>query len=167
MFKKLNLNFHDINLDNLIGIQQLKNNYRTFLQFDIKDHTYLDSLINSKIKFKINPDYINITKITLPGAPPHTDLWKTALNIYITAYNDKTYFWKNLSEENLKTETSANFYSNNIELTETFTANTGDCYLINTHSIHSVEVKKSPRYILRFAWMNHTFHEIENSIILL
>lgn len=167
MFKKLNLNFYNINVDNLIGDRQTKYLYKTFFEFDIKNQMYLESLITSKIKFEINPTYINITKITAPGSPPHTDLWKTALNIYITACNDKTYFWKNLSEENLQTRTNTNFYSNNIELTETFTANSGDCYLINTHLIHSVEVKKFPRYILRFAWMNHTFYEIENSIILL
>lgn len=98
MFKKINIDFSKINIDSFKG-KQKNNSYHNFHEFDIKDQTQLELLIKSKIKFKINPDNINITKITCPGAGPHTDLWKTALNIYITAGSDKTYFWKKFDEK--------------------------------------------------------------------
>ncbi len=166
MFKKLNLNFDNINLDNLLGNQLTKYNYTRFFEYDIKDHDYLNSLIYSKIKFKIEPNYINVTKILSPGAGTHTDSWKTALNIYITAGDDKTYFWKHTSEGRLRTETGNTIAYNdkNMELIGTFTANKGDCYLFDTHTAHSVEVKNQSRYILRFAWIKNTFQEIENNI---
>ena len=166
MFKKLNINFDNITINDFIG-KQKTNSYVSFYEFDIKDQSNLDSLIKSKIKFNISPDSFNITKIDYPGSSPHTDLWQTALNIYITAGNDKTYFWKKRDNSRLITNTNTNFYYKNIQLAGMFIANKGDCYLLNTHVIHSVEVKQSSRYILRFYWMNYNFEEVESSIILI
>jgi hypothetical protein len=169
MFKKLNLNFDNIDLNNLLGNQQTKYNYTSFFEFDVKDQDYLNSLIYSKIKFNIEPTYINVTKIIPPGTPQHTDFWKTALNIYITVGDDKTYFWKYTSEGYLKKETgNTKFYHDkNMELIGSFTANKGDCYLFDTHTAHSVEVKNQSRYILRFVWVKNTFQEVENSIVII
>jgi len=168
MFKKLNINFDNINLDNLVGNQETMP-YRKFLQYEIKDHDYLNSLIYSKIKFNIKPDYINVTKILPPGTSPHTDSWKTALNIYITVGDDKTYFWKHTTEGCLRIDTHETMLYNdkNMILIGSFTANKGDCYLFDTHTAHSVEVKNESRYILRFAWKKKTFREVENSIVIM
>lgn len=169
MFKKLNINFDNIDLNNLVGNQLTKYTYSKFFQYDIKDHNYLNSVIYSKIKFNIKPDYINVAKIITPGAGKHTDSWKTALNIYITVGDDKTYFWKHTTEGCLRIETdeTISYNDKHMELIGSFTANKGDCYLFDTHTAHSVEVKNESRHILRFVWVKNTFQEIENSIVII
>lgn len=166
MFKKFDVNFDNINLNNLLG-SFVGNSYSRFGQYNIKNHNYLNSLINSKIKFKIEPDHIHVIKILPPGISPHTDASNSSLIIYITAGNDKTYFYKNPYEEGLRTEiygTRSYHGKKNMEVIGSFTANEGDCYLIDTHTAHSVEVKNQARYLLRFVWVKNTFQEIENNI---
>lgn len=162
MFKKLDVTFTDINVSNLKGNEKFR--MLTFSEYNILEKNYLISIVNEKLEFKIKPDAANITIISPPGITPHKDVWMTALNIYISVGDDRTYFWEqDLSKPGYKN--GPTFYGKT-EPINSFKSNVGDCYLFNTHQIHSVDIKKEngDRYILRLIWYNHSFNEVLNSI---
>lgn len=164
MFKKINVSFSDIDVKTLRG--ELHFNLGSFFEYKIKNNEYLISVVKDKIKFNIRPDEANLTMIVPPGATPHKDFWPTALNIYVTAGNDVTYYWEQDVNESGEYKNGPSFYKKDMQPLGTFVANKGECYLLNTHMVHSVDIsnKSGPRYILRFVWYKHSFDEVLNSI---
>lgn len=167
MFKKLNLSLTNIDLNELVGDH--RSGYPRFDEYKIKNKDYLNSLIKDKIEFTIPPYGANITKISAPGAGSHTDYWTTALNVYLSAGNDKTYFWENNESATFIEEKGPSYFARKMKPIGSFVAKTGDLYLLNTHVVHSVKMKKTsdPRYILRFIWVTEPFDNVANSIRIL
>jgi len=167
MFEKINLKLPNISILKLQG--ELISEYNgKFLEYDIKDVNYLTSFLENIIYFNIKPDNINITKIIGSGAPPHTDVWPTALNYYLMVCGDDTTIFFNKKNEN-KTPIIGDLYSyslNDLDQSGTFNAKTDDCYLLNTHQPHCVKsnIETNFRIILRFIWYQKLFKEISNSI---
>ena len=167
MFEKINLKLSDANILKLQG--ELISEYNgKFLEYGIGDINYLTTLLENKIYFDIKPDNINITKIIGSGAPPHTDVWSTALNYYlIVSGDDTTIFFNKINEnKNLIVGGLYSYSLNDLYQSGTFNAKTDDCYLLNTHQPHCVEstVETNFRIILRFIWYQKSFKEISNSI---
>lgn len=166
MYKKLDLDFGAIDLSLIKG--DPNNSYgKTFIEHPVKHLEYVLDIIRPKIKFNIRPNRINITDIISPGADPHCDHWPVALNYYFDADgNDTTYFYK-LKNENEYQHREVKIYNkNDLQVVDSFIANRGDCYLLNTHAPHAVYMatENSVRTMLRFTWFNQTFDDVLNSI---
>jgi hypothetical protein len=168
MFKKLNATLN-------IDVDYVKGNLShsvapVFYEFSIKNKDYIYKILEKKFNFKIKPLLINLTEIHNPGVIPHCDKWNVALNCYLNAGEETTFFWK---EKNSKISYLKNLHGtlmysiDNLEKIKSFVAKKGDCFLINTHQIHSVEVIDTPRIILRFIWFEQDFEKILNSIEIL
>ncbi len=168
MFKKLNAKFN-IDVDYIKG-DLSRSIPPVFYEFSIKNKDYLSKILEEKINFKIKPLLINLTEIHSPGVIPHCDKWNVALNCYLNAGGEKTIFWK---EKNSKIDCLKNLHGtlmysiDNLEKIKSFVADQSNCFLINTHQIHSVEVIDTPRIILRFIWFKQDFEKILNSIEIL
>lgn len=169
MFKKLELPLTDLDLTRLKG--PLTGQYGpTFFEYSIADKAYLKNIITSRIKFHIVPKTVLVTTITSPGAFAHTDRWRTALNYYFDAGQDTTYFYR---EKNLDSGSAVReikiYDHDNLEVLGTFTANQGESYLLDTHTIHSVSVDQSrgSRTMLRFTWEHDSFTTVLDSIELI
>ena len=168
LYKKLDLHFHDIDMEMLRGENVFKKG--PFEEYRIKDFDYLFTYLKDKIEFLTKPDIVNITEIHMPGAIPHSDTWPSALNVYLNVGNDITYFWKEVTDDPEYEREMVNelkFYQNSkLELIDSFVANINECYLLNTHEIHSVEVKSVSgfRRILRMGWKYIPFSEIHKHI---
>lgn len=165
MFKKIELSFENLDLLNHKG--EVSFVAGKFREFTILEREKLIEKIESIITFKIKPDIVNITEITYPGAGPHTDTWPVALNLYLTASDDITYFWeqhKNASLPNYGTV--GRFNEEHLSIAGSFIASRGESYLLNTKAIHSVKLVKenSSRVMLRFAWKYFSFDEVLDSI---
>jgi len=157
-FKHLPIRFDPIDLERICG--EHLTGYLRFDEYAIKDRPYLYSLVEGKIKFGVRPTRANITCIQAPGAVTHTDLWPSALNVYITAGEDLTYFWPP-QEPARRDEFGPAYYAQAQAPIASFQASAGDVYLLNTHIPHSVEMKwtSKPRYMLRFIWETLTFEQ--------
>ena len=166
MYKKLNLDFSELDLLLIKG--NPNNSYgKTFIEHPVKHLEYVLNIIRSKIKFNIRPNRINITDIVFPGADPHCDHWPVALNYYFDADgHDTTYFYK-LKNENEYQHREVKIYNkNDLQIIDSFVANRGDCYLLNTHIPHAVYMatENPNRTMLRFTWFDKTFDDVLNSI---
>jgi hypothetical protein len=170
MFKKLNVSFPELEYIKLKGELAVK--YTTLSEFLILDQDYLFDILNKKIKFSIRPN-ANLSEITYPGIIPHTDKWPTVMNFYLDAENDETLFWKEIvspstdvsNPKDTKIEKKA-YRDLPLEKTGSFIATTGDCYLLNVHSIHSLKINtaNTTRKILRLYWNDLSFDEVLQSI---
>ena len=158
MFTKLNL---ELKVEPIKLVQILNN--PTFSEFILRNRNEVLESLN----FKIKPQIVNITEIVYPGSKPHTDSWLTSINFYLEASNDETCFW----EENIVTDTIGKstpiaYNINNLHKVGSFVAGQNECYLLNVHKIHSVNMSTvgSKRSILRLGWKSHSFDEILDSI---
>ena len=169
MFKKIELKLFDIDVTKLKGIPVL--DQVTFKEYRILNRPYLMQYLSTRVKFHVTPDIINITEIESPGAGPHIDAWPVALNYYLNAGQDVTNFWEEIDESAITASNTFTLFQDaaNLKLKSVATYNTGDCILLNTHSIHSIGVTADaqPRSMLRFSWKNAQYDEILNSIELL
>jgi hypothetical protein len=167
MFQKINIDFSDINLNNFRG--SCENVYgETFKVYSVKNLEHLYKKINEKIKFKIKPTRINITDIHGPGVDPHTDVWPVSLNFYFTANsnNEVTTFFKKANNNFVSIGNVKKFKEEDLIPIDTFIANEGDCYLLNTFIPHNVKMKnvQDVRTILRFVWFDHSFQQVLDGI---
>jgi hypothetical protein len=169
MFQKLNLSLSEIDIANIKGASEYDS--PTFKQFSISDKQYLIDLLSSKIRFAVPPHEANITEILYPGVRPHTDSWPTAINFYLNSSNDETCFWEEINSTDVTKKTGPTPFNNfeNLKNIGSFTANTGDCYLLNVGSIHSVKmnIPNTKRQILRLSWYKFNFNQILHSFKIL
>jgi hypothetical protein len=174
MFKKLDIKLPTVYLNFLQGpganVGDLSTEFREYL---IKDSAYLNYLFRDRIKFNILPNRSNVTIIEKNGAlDPHTDVWATALNFYLDITGSEvTKFYANPSNHKIIVEEVPGlfFYDTNL-LTEigNFTAQTHDCYLLDTHVPHSVSNDNNgSRTILRLIWQDHSFQTVLDNIEIL
>lgn len=168
MFKKLNLQPLDLTLDDLIlekeGVDEIN-----FKEFKIKNKDLLNEKLSQILVFKIPPTTVNVTTITAPGTRAHRDQWPVALNFYLTIGDERTWIWKIKNGINASVAYNEHvniFKYDDLEKVDSYVAKQNDVYLLDTSSIHSVWKAKdsAPRHILRFAWRNHSFNEVLNSI---
>lgn len=153
----------NLDIDKIKGQSTYKN--ITFEEFEILDLTYLMSQLETKLKFKTPPIFINLTEISPPGTYPHIDKFPTALNYYVNvADGDKTYFWE--TPPDLKYKDGMSNRCNVINKpNKMLSAKHGDFILINAHNIHSVDVS-SKRTIIRLCWDIPSFKTVLDNIIL-
>lgn len=168
LYKKLDINCSHLDILKLKGDK--KNSYgATFLEYNILDWRYLKNFVHGNFKLKIIPDRVNITDIVDNGAAVHTDHWSVALNFYLTTTGDTTKYFKVKGADGTQVREIKVYDQKDLEEIDSFVADTGDCYLIDTHTPHSVlhESERKIRTILRFAWFNRTIDEIADSIKIL
>lgn len=165
MFKKIEVVMPQVDLEKIMG--DLTHSYvgGNFQEYNIKDITYLTTLLTNNIRFGIKPHKVNITKLVNEGAnTPHTDDWPVALNCYLHAGDDTTFFYTP------KTDTLdhglRSYKIDDLVIGRSFVAYTGDWYLLETRQVHNVVSadKANYRLLLRFVWGRHSFDEIVNSI---
>jgi hypothetical protein len=166
MFKKLNVTLLELDTDCIKDSSIFSR--PTFKEFSINDRDYLFAILNKQLEFGIAPDVVNITEISYPGIAPHTDSWPVAINFYCDVNNGETCFWeKNSSSDETPITGLIKAYNiNSLQKINSFTANKGDCYLLDVSKIHSVEmsIPNTTRKILRLCWWKHSFDEILESI---
>lgn len=165
MFKKLNVTLPELDTD-LIKDNSIFSR-PTFKEFSINDQEQLFAVLNKQFEFGIMPDVVNITEISYPGSGPHTDSWPVAVNFYCDVNNGETCFWENSSSDETSISGLIKAYNTNgLQKINFFTANKGDCYLLDVGKIHSVEISipNTTRKILRLCWWKHSFDEILKSI---
>ena len=157
-------------------LDKIKGSFRNgygdaFKEYIIKDLDYIIECIKFKIKFNIRPSRVNVTDIHSPGAKAHTDAWPASLNLYFNASGgeDITTFYERQNDNQIDVGAVKRFNETDLIPIATFTANQGDCYLLNTFIPHSVELKQpnDVRTILRFTWLDTSFEEVLKSIQLL
>lgn len=169
MFLKLNLSLSEIDIANIKGASEYDS--PTFKQFSILERHHLIDVLSNKIRFAIPPHEINITEILYPGVRPHSDSWPTAINFYFTATEDETCFWEEINSTNAIIKNGPTPFNNfeNLKNVGSFTANIGDCYLLDVGSIHSVKmnVPNTKRQILRLSWYKFNFNQILHSFKIL
>lgn len=166
MFEKLDILFDGTE------IEQFKHPYHTaaygkrFIEYPVTDKAQLMQVINKKINFDIYPTTVLFTEILGPGAPAHCDRWKTAMNIYLSSGVDDVTNFYTVDDSGTKIREVVIFDYKNLTLDKSFIANKGECFLLNTHVPHDVDMKEtgSKRLILRFTWENYSFQEIKDSI---
>lgn len=165
MFKKISVNMPKFELDQIIGSLTHSYAHGNFQEYNIKDINYLTNELKNNINFGIRPHKVNITKLVNEGAnTPHTDNWPVALNCYLHARDDTTFFYTPktaIKEAGLRAYDLAD-----LTVSNSFIACTGDWYLLETKTIHNVvsAEKTNYRLLLRFVWDKHSFDEITNSI---
>lgn len=153
MFKKIST-FKDIEfkvLANRIEFELDKNGNK--IQYFNVSSKFLDDFIQSFGGYSkyFHTSFINIEA----NVPPHTDIVdKTSINFYIEAGDYKTIFYK--SDDNSSKFTYADhgdghmYNANELKEIGSFTANSGDIYLLNGKIIHAVTSNnKLPRKILQ------------------
>lgn len=170
MFQKLNISCIDLDINRLKGNMSMQ--YPTFTEFSILDKDYLFHTLSKQIKFNIIPN-ANISEVIYPGANPHTDKWPTSINFYLETTGEETSFWKEIKsslDDSLQTidlSTGPRSYKDcPLQKISSFIANTGDCYLMDVWSIHSVKitVPNFTRKILRLYWTDTLFDDVLKSI---
>ncbi len=165
-FKKIQLNFTELDINYLKG-EGLYSNAPVFYEYQIKNKIYLYQFLKNKIFFKIKPNFVDLIEIHSPGVKPHTDKWSVSLNCYINSSKDVTVIWEQKSVDSLIEKTAEGikrFYQKDLSIKDSFSANSGDCILLDTHQIHSVNIQNEKRTILRFLWLDQNFENILNSI---
>jgi len=164
MFKKLNITLSELDIAKIKGGSEYDT--PTFKQFSIIDKKYVFDVLSSKIRFAIPPQEVNITEILYPGVRPHKDSWPTAINFYFDATDDETIFWEEINPTEVTKDGPIPFNDvTNLKTTGSFTANKGDCYLLDVGSIHSVKmsIPKTKRQILRLGWYKHSLNQVLHS----
>ena len=164
MFEKLDIVLPDLDVHRLQN-NSLNQPALNFKEYTIKDVQYCQSLFKPNLNF----DLINITVIESGGAKvPHTDVWSVALNYYIHAEQETTIFYDNPSNHRIAVDGVPGLVMYEMEkLTPvaSFCANTGDCYLLNTHIPHIVTDKyMNSRTILRLIWNSASYESVLDKI---
>lgn len=181
MFQKINLNFKDADVPRLKGeLHQKYGNPETKLSnFLLSDWNYFLSLHNGKIKFAIRPHFAYYTEIEGDHyLYPHIDPATTvALNAYINSANSTTTFYKEkedikyklgnqeLDEDDDTLIVKAFNDFSKLEEVGSFTAQSGEAYLMRVDILHSVSKPEGVRSMITYRWHTHSFEEILNSII--
>jgi hypothetical protein len=179
-FQKINLNLEEANQE-LIKGEFFEAYGPTFNSYYIKDNEYFNNLINSKICFGIQPDWVNYTEIIDYGAHPHVDHSLTVLNYYFEANDFTTIFWKlkhqvetvpvyqTRKDGKLTENRTSSFNMTDISPVTSFKAKSNEAYLINIREIHSANrlKKGSPRTMIRWLWENESFENVLESIKIL
>lgn len=171
LYKKLNLDLGSIDFERLKGESFPFS--RSFFEIRIRDWDYLKEILAGKIKFNIRPDRINVTEIVYPGAHPHVDAWTVALNYYFNTGSEATNFYK-VKEDGAKSKTHRDpsvlvYDLEDLDHIGSFSADVGDCYLLDTKAIHAVRVNSAEavRKIMRITWLKGSVEEIYNSLEIL
>lgn len=171
LYKKLDLDLGSVDFERLKGKSFPFS--RSFFEIQINDWDYLRSILKDRIRFKIRPDRINVTEITYPGAHPHVDAWTVALNYYFNTGSEATNFYK-VREDGAKSKTHRDpqvlvYDLEDLEQIGQFSAEVGDCYLLDTKAIHAVGVNdpSAVRKIMRITWLKGSVEEIYESIEIL
>lgn len=166
MFKKIDLNLSEHDLSVLKG--QITYNYRgIFLEQEVNDYEQLDRILKSKIKFHIQPSRILFSDFTSDATRPHIDGWPTAMNYYFSDISGTTYFYDQIQKIGAYGSEIWKLHNpENLKIVSSFTARKNDCYLLNTHQAHSVDIPSGCgiRSMLRFVWKNHDFLTVSDSI---
>jgi hypothetical protein len=179
-FKKLDVNFPDIDMSRIVGGPLLEG-FPDFRTWKIRDLDYFNNLLSSILKFKIPPGSVTYNEITGGGTSPHSEhfLIQTVLNFYIEPGECETFFWK-LKDLNVELEFLPRLNANgnwnksvvrtysrdSLECEASFIANPNDAYILGVDKIHSVSkpIPDSIRKFIRIGWMGHNVEEIFNSI---
>jgi hypothetical protein len=164
MFEKISVDFGDLK-DNIEYSGVFYTN-KNFSEYGIKNYDYVLQSMYSRLDFGIPPHKINLTSIDYPGATPHTDAYSVVMNYYLNADGAETKFWKSkLHATNYRITTDE---SRLLVLSEigSFSAYTGDVFLLDTQTIHSVPIRATgpTRQILRVIWLRDSFSSILESI---
>jgi len=165
-FKKIQLNFAGLDISLLKG-EGLYSNAPVFYEYQIKNKIYLYQFFKNKIFFKIRPHHVDLIEIHSPGVKPHTDKWSVSLNCYINSSEDVTFIWEQTSVDSLIQKTAEGikrFHQKDLTIKDSFSAKSGDCILLDTHQIHSVNIQNDKRIILRFLWIDQSFENVLKSI---
>jgi len=190
-FQKINFKLPPIDMNRIItntvvesyATQYLidKNISPTFHSYEIKDMEYFTEIYSQKIKFNIQPDFINYTRITEDGATPHVDKVKSVINYYIDSGNCVTTFWepkdinfvppglRQLRKDGQWHESEVLVYDiSQLHFACCFRALPNQAYALSTKDIHSVFKPKhdTVRTFFRFMWFDLTIDELLNNIIL-
>lgn len=163
-FQKINVSLSGLDILPFKGPKTFNN--PTFVEYAILNRLELIKMIWSRVQFNIMPEMVNITEIVYPGSAPHTDTFPTALNFYLDANEDETFFWDEIDPITTKRTGLIGYDIDKLIKTDSFIAKKDDCFMLNTSKIHSVNMREteSRRIILRFIWRKHSFEEILNSI---
>ena len=162
MYKKLDISLSELDFVKLKGANSF--DLPKFKEFAILDTDYLFDTLSKQVQFSVKPQ-VNITEIIYPGAGPHTDTWQSAINFYFDIGDDETFFWKEINPSDSQ-KGLVSYEPKNLELTGSFKANKGDCYLLDVgNSIHSVKMHKPAiRRILRLFWYELPFDQVLQSL---
>jgi len=174
LFKKIDIKLPDMQMDKLLGQRDSKHTPGPdlFREYEISDMDYLHSVLGNVLHFDIQPNRYNVTVIEKFGAPPHTDIWPTALNIYLEIDgNEDTLFFDNPSGKRIEVPTNPGlffYYPDLLVEAGRFVANQSDCYLLDTHTPHAVSNENdNRRVILRCVWFYKKFDTVLDSIKIL
>lgn len=168
LYKKLDLTFSNIDIEKIRGEKVWS--ISTLEEFRIKDVEYLADCLKNKIQFITKPDFANLTQIQSSKISPHSDSFPSSLNIYLDVNEEVTYFWKEVTDDPLYVREKKNevgiYVNSRLELLGSFVAKCNECYILNTHEIHSVDPNPNSktRKILRFCWNHIPFSELHNHI---
>lgn len=138
---------------------------KTLLRFfQINDIEQFFNTINN-YNFKIPPNTIQIWQIENQGwLDIHRDRGesKVSLNYYIETSADDTIFYK--PKDQLVREDYYEYEFDDVEVQDSFTALTGESYLLNINELHSVTKKDDKtRYILQYSW-NEDYETVLESL---
>lgn len=183
MYQKINLHFDSLDASRLKGelLQRYGNTQTKLSNFSLSDWEYFLSLHNGKIKFAIRPHYAYYAEVQgdhylYPHIDPETTV---ALNYYINTANSTTTFYKEkvdieylkgpeeLDEKNSHLIVKAYNDFSKLEEIGSFTAESGEAYLMRVDVLHSVSQPQGVRSMLSWRWHTHSFEEILESITLL
>lgn len=164
--KKIDVDLTGLDVSKIKGTRN--NNYGpTFTEYTVINQDYLMQYVNERIHFEIAPEMLIYTTVTYPGAGPHIDFCKVALNYYADAFDEETFFFKEKEGYQGISHRDIKSYSlDSIEVIDKFIAKKGDCFLLNTHKIHAVKMPATDkvRTIVRFAWVNYSYDQIVDTI---
>jgi hypothetical protein len=118
----------------------------------------------------IQPDRLRVGRIRGQGLLlPHRDHGITStLNLYLEASgDDTTEFWQEKPQaQGIRAPNSlqANIYSPvNLDQVDSFSADKGDCILLNSREIHSVRIRSnSERILLSLMWTELAYKDLAN-----
>ncbi len=169
---KINLDYLQIkHLDNLLfcgrkRLAEYKNDITSVnLSYFNLDNLEIFKKMHKKRIFSIMPSRVRFG--ILKGGPgfllPHTDHNARAiLNYYISAGNDITRFHE--FKEQPK-ETREVYPLDMVEEKDSFIANSGETFLLNSEKLHSVERMGGPeRLFITYIWEHHSYEEILENI---
>lgn len=173
MFSKLEVTYDINSLEKFRGeVSASYSNY--FIEYRANNYNGLLETLTEKISFGQTPSNILFTTIQGTGTYVHCDVWATSLNIYLSAMNgDTTRYYHDTDEFVWETKAGGSkvrIFTNpdNMQVSDTFVAEKGDCYLLNTHVPHDVKLKQKniPRKMLRIIWHNVPYDQIKNSMVI-
>jgi hypothetical protein len=149
MFQKLNLTLPALDISKLMGSSYFSTDDSIYKEFDIPNMSYVRELFRDKVKFDIMPYQAHLLATT-GDVPPHLDTPKCKINYYIEVNNEVTFFYKWKDESFVDNTVFKVFPKEHLDIVDSFVAQQGDCYFLNTHVPHSVKVspETNPRLVL-------------------